>query len=74
MSAQSLQEYNGKLVQQGVKLENIKVNDQSTICELVLGKENEVLAYKYHSCQRDNGRDAERPGFGLSLSVLFLSK
>jgi hypothetical protein len=62
------------LVQQGIKVENIELNSESTICECFPGKEGEHAVYKYHSARRDNGRDLERPGFGLSLSVLFLNR
>jgi copper oxidase (laccase) domain-containing protein len=63
-----------ELGRQGVKLDNVELNSQSTVCECFPGIKGEHATYKYHSARRDNGRDLERPGFGLSLCVLFIEK
>ena len=60
------------LIEEGVVREKIEVSAHSTICESWPVVDNEAVVYRYHSARRDTGKDAERPGFGVNLCILFL--
>lgn len=60
------------LMHEGITRERIEVSGHSTICESWPTVGNEADVYRYHSARRDAGKDAERPGFGVNLCILFL--
>jgi copper oxidase (laccase) domain-containing protein len=60
------------LMQEGVTRERFEVSEHSTIYEKWPTPRDEADVYRYHSSRRDAGKDADRPGFGVKLCVLFL--
>lgn len=62
------------LVHEGVMMAMIEVSEHSTICESWPRVGDEAVVHRYHSARRDAGKDAERPGFGVNLCLLYLEK
>ena len=61
------------LVAAGLVPTNIDISSESTIVERYADESGTLSSdYRYHSAQRDAGKDPERPRFGSSLCVMYL--